>query len=324
MRAAVVTAFGGPEVIEIQDRPAPTAGPGEVVVDVHVTDLIFVETAIRQGEHGGFFDVTPPYVPGHALGGVVRSAGEGVDTALIGKTVVGRSKGFGAHAEQAVAVADELIVVPDELNLETAVAVYGDGSTALMLEELAPELIGKEVLVTAAAGGMGVLLVQLADRAGAHVIGAARGQSKLDLVKAQGADVVVDYSVPGWEKLVLEATNGRGVDVAFEGAGGELGATAFTTVKDGGWFSAHGAPSGGFAAYDAGEAERRGITVKGIHDLRADTTRTTVTGDVVIARAVKGDLRPVIDRVFPLERLADAHRAMEGRQLLGKALIRIN
>ncbi|TWD73176.1 NADPH2:quinone reductase [Kribbella amoyensis] len=323
MRAAVVTAFGGPEVIELQDRPAPTAGPGEVVVDVRLTDLIFVETAIRQGHHGGFFDVEPPYIPGNSLGGVVRSVGEGVDAALIGQTVVGRSKGFGAHAEQAVAVPDQLVVVPAELNLETALAAYGDGTTALMLEELAPELIGKEVLVTAAAGGMGVLLVQLAHRAGAHVIGAARGEAKLDLVKAQGADVVVDYSVPGWEKLVLEATNGRGVDVVFEGAGGELGATAFTTLKHGGWFSAHGAPSGGFAEYDAAEADRRGITVKSINDLRADTTTTKVTGAEVIRRTAAGDLRPVVDRVYPLTELAAAHRAMEARQLLGKALIRI-
>jgi NADPH2:quinone reductase len=324
MRAAVVTEFGGPDVIDIQDWPEPQAGPGEVIVDVRLTDLIFVETAIRQGQHGGFFDVQPPYVPGNALGGVVRTVGEGVDPGLEGNTVIGHSKGFGAHAERAVAVADQLIVVPADLNLETAVAVFGDGFTALMLEELAPDLTGKDVLITAAAGGMGLLLVQLAHRAGAHVIGAARGQAKLDLVKAQGADVVVDYSEPGWEKSVLEATNGRGVDVVFEGAGGKLGATAFGVVKDNGWFSAHGAASGGFAEYDEDDARRRGITVKGIVDLRADTRTATVSGDAVIARALKGDLIPVVDRIFPLEQLADGHRAIENRELLGKALIRIS
>jgi NADPH2:quinone reductase len=324
MRAAVVTEFGGPDVIDIQDWPEPQAGPGEVIIDVRLTDLIFVETAIRQGQHGGFFDVQPPYVPGNALGGVVRTVGEGVDPGLEGKTVIGHSKGFGAHAERAVAVADQLIVVPADLNLETAVAVFGDGFTALMLEELAPDLTGKDVLITAAAGGMGLLLVQLAHRAGAHVIGAARGQAKLDLVKAQGADVVVDYSEPGWEKSVLEATNGRGVDVVFEGAGGKLGATAFGVVKDNGWFSAHGAASGGFAEYDEDDARRRGITVKGIADLRTDTRTTTLPGDAVIARALEGDLIPVVDRIFPLEQLADGHRAIENRELLGKALIRIS
>lgn len=323
MRAAVVTEFGGPDVIQTQDWPAPTAGPGQVIVDVEITDLIFVETAIRQGQHGGFFDVTPPYVPGNSLGGTVSSVGEGVPETWIGKTVLGRSVGFGAHAEQAVVAVDELLEVPTEFNLETAVAVAGDGFTALLLEQLAPDLQGKEVLITAAAGGMGVLLVQLAKKAGAHVIGAARGQAKLDLVTAQGADVVVDYSQPGWEKLVLEATNGRGVDVAFEGAGGTLGATAFSTVKDGGWFSAHGAASGGFAQYDAAEAERRGITVKGIMDLRADSREIDVSGAAVLERARRGDLIPVIDRTFALDQLGEAHAAVEGRVLVGKALIRI-
>lgn len=323
MRAAVVTAFGDADVIQLQHLPTPTPGPGEVLVDVHLTDLIFVETAIRTGLHGGFFDVTPPYVPGNSFGGVVRAVGEGVTEDWIGKTVTGRTTAFGAHAEQAVAAADGLHEVPTGLTLETAVAVSGDGYTALMLEELAPDLAGKHVLITAAAGGMGILLVQLAHKAGAHVIAAARGEAKLALVKAHGADVVIDYSHPGWEKLVLEATNGAGAEVVFEGAGGALGAAAFTVAADQGWFSAHGAPSGGFAAYDDAEASRRGITVKGIRDLRVDTTTTTVSGAEVLARAARGDLVPVIDRVFPLEQLADAHRAMTSRELVGKALIRV-
>jgi len=325
MRAAVVTGFGGADVVEVQEWAAPIAGAGEVIVDVEVTDVIFVETAIRQGAHGGFFQVEPPYVPGNSLGGRVRSVGEGVDRDWIGKTIVGRTASFGAHAEQAAVPVDQLVVVPEELNLETAVAVFGDGFTALLLEQLAPDLAGKEVLITAAAGGMGVLLIQLAHKAGAHVIAAVRGQAKRDLVKAQGADVVIDYSEPGWEKSVLEATNGRGVDVVFEGAGGALGGAAFETVKDNGWFSAHGAPSGGFAQYDPAEAERRGITVKGIMDLRADSrSATSVTGEVVMARAIKGDLVPVIDRTFPLDQLGEAHLALENRTLLGKALLRVH
>jgi NADPH:quinone reductase len=324
MRAAVVTEFGTPAVIKTQDWPDPEPGPGEVVVEVAVADVIFVETAIRQGRHSEFFSVNPPYVPGGSLAGTVRAAGPDVSADWIGKTVVGRAIGFGAHAELVRADAGGLVEVPPELNLETAIAVFGDGFTALMLEDLAPPMQGKEVLVTASAGGMGLLLVQLAHRAGAHVIAAARGPAKLDLSKAQGADVVIDYSKPGWEKLVLEATNNHGADIVFEGAGGQLGATAFTVVKDGGWFSAHGAPSGGFAAYDADEAERRGVTVKGINDLRADTTSTTITGADVIARAVAGDLKPVVDQVYDLDHVADAHTALEQRTLLGKALIRIS
>ncbi|WP_405060358.1 zinc-binding dehydrogenase [Kribbella sp. NBC_01505] len=323
MHAAVVTQYGDPSVIRTEEWPDPVPGAGQVLVEVEVADMIFVDTAIRRGQHGGFFDVQPPYVPGTRFGGRVRSTGPGVPDSWIGKTVVGRGVDFGAHAELVVAAVDTLSEVPAGLNLETVVAVTGDGFTTLLLERLAPDLQGKDVLITASAGGMGLLLIQLAHRAGAHVIAAARGQAKLDLSKAQGADVVIDYSQPGWEKAVLEATGGRGADLVFEGAGGELGATAFGVVKDGGWFSAHGAPSGTFAPYDPADAERRGIIVKGIADLRVDLVSTPVTNEEVLQRAAAGDLVPVVDRVFDLDHVADAHTALEQRALLGKALIRV-
>ncbi|GAA1556117.1 zinc-binding dehydrogenase [Kribbella hippodromi] len=323
MRAAVVTGFGGPDVIETKVLPDPVSAAGQVLVEVGYADVIFVETAIRRGEHGKFFDVQPPYVPGGTLGGTVRAVGPDVPADWIGKTVVGRSIGFGAHAELALTTTD-LVEVPPELDLQTAVAVYGDGFTALMLEALAPPMTGQDVLVTASAGGMGLLLVQLAHQAGARVIAAARGDEKLELSRTQGADVLIDYSHPGWEKAVLEVTNNRGAGIVFEGAGGELGAAAFRATADGGWISAHGAPSGGFAAIDPDEAARRAITVKGIMDLRADSTTTTVTGADVIARAAAGDLKPVVDQEYDLDHVADAHRALEGRTLRGKALIRVS
>jgi NADPH2:quinone reductase len=282
-----VTEFGGSDVIKTQDWPAPVAGPGQVVVDVQVADVIFVETQIRQGMHGGFFDVTPPYVPGNSIGGRVRSVGQGVDESWLSRSVIGRSVNFGGHAS-------------------------------------APVTKDSEVLITAAAGGLGILLVQLAHAAGAHVIGAARGQAKLELVKAQGADVVVDYSEQGWEKLVLEATGGKRVDVVFEGAGAQLGKAAFETLKDGGWISAHGAASGGFAEIDPAVAESKGITVKGINDLRVDPASASASGAQVLAEAAAGRLVPVIDRTFTLDQLGEAHAAIQDRGLLGKALIRVS
>ena len=323
MRAAVVTKFGGPDVIETRDLPDPEPGAGQVLVEVEFADVIFVETAIRRGGHGKFFDVEPPYVPGGTLGGRVRAVGPDVPADWIGKNVVGRADGFGAHAELALTTTD-LVEVPPQLDLQTAVAVYGDGLTALMLEELAPSMTGQDVLITASAGGMGLLLIQLAHKAGAHVIAAARGEEKLQLSRAQGADMLIDYSKPSWEKSVLEATSNRGADIVFEGAGGELGAAAFSVVKDGGWFSAHGAPSGNFAPIDPAEAIRRGVTLKGIMDLRADSTTTTITGTDVITRATAGDLTPVIDQVYDLDHLPTAHQALEDRTLRGKALIRVS
>lgn len=321
MRAAVVTAFGGPDVIETREVPDPVPGAGQVLVEVDTADVIFVETAIRRGGYGKFFDVEPPYIPGNNLGGRVRAVGPDVPAYWIGKTVVGRSEGFGAHAELAVVTPE--VELPPGLDLQTAVAVYGDGLTALMLEELAPSMTGQDVLITASAGGMGLLLIQLAHAAGARVIAAARGERKLELSRAQGADVLIDYGKPSWDKSVLEATDNRGAGIVFEGAGGALGTTAYGVTRDGGWISAHGAPSGGFATIDPADAERRGITVKGIMDLRADSTSTAVTGADVIARAAAGDLRPVIDQTYDLDHVAEAHQALESRTLHGKALIRI-
>ncbi len=190
MRAAVVTEFGGPDVIRTQDWPDPVPAAGQVLVEVKVADVIFVETAIRRGQHSSFFDVTPPYVPGGSLVGRVRAVGSGVPEEWIGKTVLGRAFGFGAHAELAIATAADLVEVPAELDLETAVAVFGDGFTALMLEELAPPLQGKDVLITASAGGMGLLLApaRAPSRCTRH-----RGRSQSGEARPQQ-----EHKVPTW------------------------------------------------------------------------------------------------------------------------------
>ena len=115
MRAAVVTAFGGPDVIETRDLPDPVPAAGQVLVEVDTADVIFVETAIRRGGYGKFFDIEPPYVPGSNLGGRVRAVGPDVPTEWIGKTVVGRPPSFGSHAELALIMPE--VEVPPELDL---------------------------------------------------------------------------------------------------------------------------------------------------------------------------------------------------------------
>ncbi|MFC0626412.1 zinc-binding dehydrogenase [Kribbella deserti] len=321
MRAAVVTRFGGPEVIETQEWPEPVARAGQVVLDVVAADVIFVETQIRAGLHGDFFTVEPPYVPGSSVGGTVRSVGEGVDPAWIGKKVVARPEGFGSHAEQVAVPAAALSEVPEGLWLTEAVAGAGDAWTALVAFDRSGTKPGDSVLITAAAGGMGVLLIQLAKAAGATVIGAARGQAKLDLIKAQGADLAIDYSEPGWQKKVLDATDGKGVRIAFEGAGGETGGQAFQTVAPGGWISAHGAASGEFASIDPAEADRKGITVGGIAELQPTPGQADELNEQVLTALATGRLKPVIDRTFRLDEVGAAHEAIEARTLLGKALI---
>jgi NADPH2:quinone reductase len=222
-----------------------------------------------------------------------------------------------------VATAGELFPVPEGLGLPEAAALHTDGSTALGLVEGARVLPGEWVLIEAAGGGVGSLLVQLVRAAGARVVGAARGSRKLDLVEELGADVVVDYSEPGWAKQVLEATGGAGPDVVFDGVGGEIGRAAFEVAADGGRFSVHGASSGQATVIAPAEAQRSGVEVIGIEQLYNFGPHQRRWAEQVMSEAVAGWIRPVIGQTFPLERAADAHAAIEDRNALGKTLLLI-
>jgi NADPH:quinone reductase len=324
MRVIRVTAFGGPEVLVEAQAADPAAGPGQVVIGVAATDVLFLDTQLRAGWNAAMFGVEPPYVPGNGVAGTVISTGDGVDPGLVGLRVVtqtGEFGGRGGYAEQVAVSADGLIPVPDGLDLPVAAALLHDGATALGLLDEAKVKPGEWVLITGAAGGLGTLLVQLAHAAGARVAAAARGNGKLDLAAELGAEVVVDYSEPGWAEKVRAATGGAGVDLVFDGVGGPLGLAAFEIVARGGRFSAHGAPSGGFTTIDPAEAERHEVTVRGIEQVQfapADGRRMTARA---LAEAAAGRISPVIGQTFPLERAADAHTAIEARRTLGKTLL---
>jgi NADPH2:quinone reductase len=322
MLVVEVSRFGGPEVLAARQAPDPVAGPGQVVVRTSAADVLFVDTAIRAGRGVDFFPIRPPYVPGNGVAGRVMALGEGVDRAWVGQAVAahtGERGGSGGYAEQVAVAAGDLIPVPDGLGLPEAAALLHDGSTAMGLLDAVGVKPGEQVLVTAAAGGMGVLLVQLAHAAGGRVIGAARGRPKLDVIRDAGAEAAVDYSEPGWASRVRELTGGRGADVVFDGAGGPLGRAAFEITAPGGRFSAHGMSAGGFAALDAAEARRRDIAVHGIGDYVPAVFRQRAAA--ALAEAAAGRIRPVIGQVFPLARAADAHAALEARTAVAKTLL---
>lgn len=322
MLVVEVTRFGGPQVLVPHEVPDPVAGPGQVVVRAEAVDVLFVDTLIRSGGGVDYFPVRPPYVPGNGVAGHVVATGDGVDTTWAGRRVVahtGEAGGSGGYAERAVIAADEALGVPDGLGLPDAAALLHDGATALGLLDRIGVRPGEWVLVTAAAGGMGILLVQLAHTAGGRVIGAARGRRKLGAAREAGAEVTVDYSEPGWAKQVHEITAGRGADVVFDGAGGQLGAAAFEAIAAGGRFSAHGVSDGGFAALDREEAERREVMVHGIGSYApADFRRLAARA---LAEAAAGRIRPVIGQTFPLDRAAEAHTALEARTTVGKTVL---
>ena len=317
MRVIRAVRFGDPEVLVLRQEPDPAAGAGQVVVEVSVAAIDFVQTQLRRGITPGPPLPVPPYVPGRSVAGHVRAVGADVDPSWIGRRVVTHTAaGSGGNAEQAVAEVEELIPVPPGVSLTEAAALLDDGSTALGLVEGAQVQAGEWVLVEAAAGGVGTLVVQLALAAGARVVGAARGEAKLKLVKELGADAVVDYAEPGWTERVREATGGRGPDVVFDGVGGQVGREALGVVAAGGRFVLHGAASG--SATVVTDAKVKVIGFDLLLKLR-EGGRARI--ERMLAHAAADRIRPTIGRTFPLEQAAAAHAAMEAREVLGKTLL---
>jgi NADPH:quinone reductase len=324
MRVVLARSFGGPEVLAVESVPHPVAGPGLAVVDVAAADVLFFDAIVRYGLAVDFVPLRPPYVPGNGVAGQVTAVGDGVDPYWTGRRVVahtGGTGGGGGYAEQAVVPAAALVPVPAGLGLPEAAALLHDGATALGLTESTGIRPGEWVLVVGAGGGLGMLLVQLAHAAGAHVIAAARGRRKLDQAVELGAEVTADYSEPGWPQEVLAATAGIRPDVVFDGAGTQLGQAAFAITADGGRFSAHGSPSGGFAVIDPEEARRRGITVRGIEQVQFTPDQLQALAVRAVAEAAAGRIRPVIGQTFPLDQAAAAHAAIENRSVTGKTLL---
>ncbi|MEU4579952.1 zinc-binding dehydrogenase [Nonomuraea sp. NPDC023979] len=319
MRAIQAREFGGPDVLAATELPDPVAGPGQVVIGLAAADVIYLDTLLRRGWGVEMFPRTPPYVPGTGGAGTVLSTGEGVDPGWTGRRVVA-SLGSG-YAEQVVAGVEELTELPGKVSFEQAAAVLHDGVTALMLTRLGPPEKDEWVLVTAAAGGAGSTLVQLARDAGARVVAAARGERKLGLARELGAEHAVDYSEEGWQERVRDLTGG-GARLVFDGAGGGLGRAAFEAVADGGRFVSYGTADGGFTEVDAEEAARRRVdAVNALASGPPDPADSRAWLAEALDLVARGRLRPVIGATFPLERARDAHVSLEERRTIGKSLL---
>ncbi|QXJ24509.1 zinc-binding dehydrogenase [Actinomadura graeca] len=313
MRAVWLREFGGPEVLVPGDAPDPVAGDGLALVDVEFANITFVETQFRSGGPSPFRPELP-LIPGNGVGGVVAEVGAGADPALVGRRVVSGTGGSGGYAERAAVDAAALFEVPDGLALDDAVALLADGRTATMMLRAAAPKPGERVLVEAAAGGVGTLLVQLAKAAGATVVAAAGGGPKREVARGVGADETVDYREPGWGGAAGE------VDVVFDGVGGEVAREAFTLLRPGGRMVAFGLASGEWADIPEDAAAARGVTlvrpVASPEELREFTLSA-------LGEGAAGRLRPVIGQRFPLERASDAHAVIESRAGVGKTLLEV-
>ena len=302
--------FGPPDVLEPAEVDEVQAGPGEVVIEVELANVTFVETQVRAGRppHPSMLPSLPAIL-GNGVGGTVTG----------GRQVVASLNGTGGYAERAVGPASRLIEVPDGVTLRNAVALLADGRTALALAGRAGLRAGDTVLVEAAAGGVGTLLVQIARNAGARVVALAGQPRKLAIARDLGADLTVDYNRDGWDTRVRNVVGE--VDVVFNGVGGDIGLAAFGLLAAGGRFCPFGMASGSFAPVTAELAQARQVTIRA----GAVASPEELAGLVrtALAEAAAGRLRPVIGQEFELAAAAAAHAAIEARTTVGKTLLTV-
>jgi NADPH2:quinone reductase len=317
--------FGQPEVLVASEVPDPAPGEGQALIDVELANITFVETQVRAGRAPNpamVWDL--PVIPGNGVGGVVAAVGAGVDSALVDRRVVSSTDWSGAYAERVAVDAAQLVAVPDGLGMPEAVALLADGRTATLLVRSVEIREGETVLVEAAGGGVGSLLVQLARNAGARVVAAAGDDRKLSLARELGAHVAINYRDPEWvdrvkAELGEPAGTGGGVDLAFDGVGGAIGRASFDLVRDGGRFLPFGMASGAFVEIPEDEAARRRVTI--VRIARPTPEETVELTRTALTEAAAGRLRPVIGQTFPLEDAARAHAAIESRATTGKTLL---
>ncbi len=325
MRAIRATAAGGPDVLSLDDLPTPTPGPGEVLVEVAAAGVNFVDTYRRSGVYPGPF----PHVVGVEGAGSVVAAGPGVTELAVGDRVAW-SAAPGSYAEQVVVPVREAVRVPDGLGDDLAAAVLLQGLTAhYLVTSTFPVSAGQDVLLHAGAGGVGLLLTQLAVARGARVITTVGTPEKESLSRAAGAQDVIRYTelpdlTTDLPRLVRDLTGGAGVHTVFDGVGRDTFDASLASLRPRGGLALFGASSGPVPPVDPQRLNAAGsvyLTRPTLRDYAA--TREELTGragdlfDAVLA----GTLHVRVGAAFPLADAADAHRALEGRATTGKVLL---
>jgi NADPH2:quinone reductase len=324
MRAIRQHRFGGPEVLRLEELPDLSPGTGQVRVAVAAAGVHLLDTTIRAGTAGGPFPLPDlPMTPGREVAGVVDDVGAGVDHTWLGRPVTAHlGAASGGYATQTLVAVEALIPLAEGTDPAAAVAMVGTGRTALGILDEARLGASDLVVVTAAAGGLGTLLVQAAADAGATVVGTAGGPDKVALVESLGADVAVDHRQPAWSDEVRARLDGSAATVALDGVGGAVGRAAFELIAPGGRLVMFGYSAGHPTALTAEDLFTRGVAVTAAVGPRMLARPGGIKGlaQEAVARLAAGAWRPIVQR-FPLADAAAAHRALTGRTTTGKVVL---
>lgn len=322
MKAIRFHKLGGPEVLSYEEIERPVPGAGQVLLKVEAAGVNFADTARRSGRYP--FPTPLPCIPGSEIFGAVEEAGPGLETGLVGQRFYSFSE-TGGYAQFALAAASRLIPEPPGVPPMAGLALLVQGLTAaLVLKRAARLKAGESVLVEGAAGGVGVLAVQLAKLFGADtVVGAASTEKKRKLVRQLGADATVDYTAPAWAERVKEATGGRGVDIVLEMAGGPTFEQSYSCLAPFGRCVVYGMASGvpgtvplprmmpnnqELIGFYLGGYFAEPQLVPGLFAQLADFVRD-------------GKLKLQMGDQLPLSDAAEMHRRLESRKTTGKCLL---
>ncbi|MFD0687762.1 quinone oxidoreductase family protein [Actinomadura fibrosa] len=318
MRAIVITENGGPEVLKPAERPDPEPGPGEVLVDIAAIGVNYIDVYFRTGAYARPL----PFVPGLEAAGTVAALGEGVRDVAVGDRVASVSVP-GAYAQRAAVPAADLVPVPDGVGFEDAAAALLQGMTAhyLTMSTYAVQP-GDTVLVHAAAGGMGLLLTQIAKTRGARVIGTTSTPEKEKLARDAGADVVLGYD--GFADRVRELTGGEGVAAVYDGVGASTFDGSLASLRRRGTLALYGAASGKVPPFDPQALNQAGS----VFLTRPTLAHYTATREELLGRAsdvygwvASGDLRVHVGHRYDLADAGTAHADLEARRTTGKLLL---
>jgi len=320
MKAIRVEHVGGPEVMKVVDVPAPQAKAAEAVVRVNVAGVNSIDAQFRDGRLR-----TPlPFIPGQEGAGVVTEVGPQVKALKVGDRVAW-SGTLGSYAECLAAPEEHLVPVPEAISDEQATAAMVHGLTAHYLVNDAHKLKpGETALIHAAAGGVGLLVVQLAHAIGARVIGTASSDDKAQMARDAGADEVIVFTKQDFEPEVKRLTNGKGVDVVYDGVGKATFEKNLNVMRLRGMLVLYGMSSGAVPPVDPAKLSEKGS----LYIARTTLAHFTATREELLARTsalfaliADGKLHLRIAKKYPLAEAAQAHRDLESRQLTGKLLL---
>ena len=326
MKAIQVKRYGGAEELVEWELDIPEPGPGEALLRITHAGVNFIDIYTRQGvyRHSRTYPNSPPFVPGMEATGIVEALGEGVEHIRRGERVA-YCLSLGAYAEYAVVPAWRLVGVPDGLDPGIAVSLMLQGCTAHYLTHSLFVLeAGQTCLVHAAAGGVGQLLLQLARLRGARAIATVGSEEKAAIAAALGADPVIRYHDVRFEDVVLEATDGRGVDVVYDGVGRSTFFGSLKSLRTRGTLALFGGASGAVESVsplDLAEAGSIFFTRPHMADYMASSEEIAWRAGDMFRFAMQGDIEVRIDREYPLSRAADAHLLMEQGGTRGKLLL---